>query len=124
VLLEFPSRLRLGSNVFVNRGTIITARAPITIGDDALIGPYVIINSGNHGHALRSVPMNQQDHDSSPIVIERDVWIGAHAAILKGVTLGEGCVVGARAVVTHDVEPYTVVAGVPATPVKERSFTA
>jgi acetyltransferase-like isoleucine patch superfamily enzyme len=98
----------------------ITARAPITIGDNTIIGPYAIINSGDHRFADTATPIRRQGHALRPIVIGRDVWIGGHAVILKGIELGDGCVVGANAVVTHDVAPYTVVVGVPARPLSTR----
>ncbi len=120
VVFEFPNQVSLGKRVFINRGTIITARAPIFIGDDVLIGPYVIINSGNHGYADPTIPIRLQEHTVEPISVGNDVWIGAHAVILAGVQIGNGAVVAAGAVVTHDVPPMTVVGGVPARPILRR----
>jgi acetyltransferase-like isoleucine patch superfamily enzyme len=120
VILKFPERLTLGADVFFNRGAFLAAHAPITIGDRASIGPFVIINSGDHRYADRSRPIREQGHNRQPIKIEDDVWIGAHAVILKGTVLGEGCVVAAGAVVTKNVRPFGVVAGVPAQLIKER----
>ena len=120
VTFNYPLNLEIGENVFVNRGAYITARAPISIGKKALIGPYVVINSGNHNYSDRSVPIRDQSHSIAPIKISDDVWIGAHATILPGVTLGEGAIVGAGAVVTHSVDPFTIVGGVPARPLKVR----
>jgi maltose O-acetyltransferase len=120
VLFEFPDRLTLGTDVFINRGTLITARAPISIGDGCLIGPYCVINSGDHGIADPAVPIGVQPHNTSPIVIGKDVWIGAHSTVLRGVTIGDGAVVAAGAVVRIDVPAGAVVAGVPARIVKRR----
>ena len=120
VTFNYPLNLSIGENVFINRGVYITARAPISIGDHALIGPYVVLNSGNHNYSDRSVPIRDQSHSIAPIQIDRDVWIGAHATILPGVTIGEGAIVGAGAVVTRSVAPYTIVGGVPARPLKGR----
>ena len=120
VLFEFPDRVSLGSRVFINRGTIITARAPVIIGDDALVGPYVIINSGNHGYADINKPIRTQEHVAAPITIGNDVWIGAHAVVLAGVTIGNGAVVAAGAVVTDDVPAAAVVARVPARQIRQR----
>lgn len=114
VLFEFPERLSIGSRVFINAGTIITARAPISIGNDVLIGPYVIINSGNHGYANLTIPIRLQAHVSAPIVIGDDVWIGANVVILRGVQIGQGSIIAAGAVVTKDVPERVVVAGIPA----------
>lgn len=120
VTFNYPLNLSIGENVFINRGVYITARAPISIGDHALIGPYVIMNSGNHNYGDRSVPIRNQAHTIAPIRIGNDVWIGAHATILPGVTIGEGAIVGAGAVVTRSIDPYTIVGGVPARPLKGR----
>jgi acetyltransferase-like isoleucine patch superfamily enzyme len=120
VILKFPERLSIGSNVSINRGTFITARAQITIGDNVLLGPYVVLNSGDHEYRDSAMPMSRQGHTLAPISIADDVWIGAHAVILKGAVIGRGAIVGAGAVVTGEVEPYTVVAGVPARVIKAR----
>lgn len=120
VLMEFPSRITIGNNVFLNRGTLLTARAPISVGDDCLIGPYSIVNSGDHSFDTLDTPIRNQKHKFSAISIGQDVWIGAHVTILRGVTIGDGAVVAAGSVVRDDVPPRTLVAGVPARPVKLR----
>ena len=104
----------------INRGVFITAPDKIIIGNDVLIGPYTVINSGNHNYSNPDISIREQGHIFKPIVIEDDVWIGANSSILAGVTIGKGAVVGAGAVVTKNVNPYTVVGGVPATFIKER----
>ena len=121
VIFEFPKRVFIGSRVFINRGTIITARAPVSIGNDVLIGPYVVINSGNHVTKRIDVPINQQGHIAAPICIGSDVWIGAHVCVLQGVTIGDGAVIGAGAVVTNDIPPFSVAMGVPARIVRTRT---
>jgi acetyltransferase-like isoleucine patch superfamily enzyme len=113
-------KVKIGNGVAVNYYTTIVAFDCITIGDDVLIGPYVLIHSGNHRFDDLSVPIRLQGHLQASIHIEDDVWIGAHAVILKGVTIGRGAVVAAGAVVNRDVEPYTIVAGVPAKKIGER----
>jgi acetyltransferase-like isoleucine patch superfamily enzyme len=120
VTINYPVNLSLGSRVLLNRGVIITARAPISIADDVLIGPYVVINSGNHGIAAGAL-IRDQAHDVAPIVIHDDVWIGAHAVILPGVTIGRGAVVAAGAVVTKDIAAGIVAAGVPAAGIGQRA---
>ena len=114
VILKFPQNLSIGSDVFINRGAFITSRGEITIGDHSGIGPYAIINSGSHRYGDGSTPFKAQGHESEPIVIGRDVWIGAHAVILKGAVLGDGCIVSAGAVVAGSVAPFAIVGGVPA----------
>ncbi len=120
VLIDYPERVTFGARVFLNRGVYITAHAPITVGDDVLMGPYVVINSGDHVYDVPHVPIRRQGHRVSPIDIGRDVWLGAGAIVLRGVTIGEGSVVAAGSVVNADVEPYTVVAGTPARLVSHR----
>jgi acetyltransferase-like isoleucine patch superfamily enzyme len=69
---------------------------------------------GNHTFARRDVPIRAQPTVEEPIVIEEDVWLGASAIVLGGVTVGRGCVVGAGSVVTRDLAPYSIARGVPA----------
>jgi acetyltransferase-like isoleucine patch superfamily enzyme len=121
VILYFPYNVCIGDNVYMNRNTFITARDPVEIGNNVLIGPNVVINTGNHTFADPNIPIVKQGHTSEKIVIGDDVWIGANAIILKGVNIGKGSVVAAGAVVTKSVEPYTVVAGVPAKKIKDRN---
>jgi acetyltransferase-like isoleucine patch superfamily enzyme len=121
VAFYFPQNVTLGNDVHMNRGVCITAKAPIRIGNDVLIGPYVVINSGNHTYSDSTVPIRIQGHSAAPITIGDDVWIGAHATILPGVTIGRGAVVAAGAVITHDVPPYAITAGVPARVIKLRT---
>lgn len=121
VAIYFPQNVALGNNVYMNRGVFITARADVVIGDSVLIGPYTVINSGNHAYSDPDRAIRLQDHVSAPIVIEDDVWLGAHVTVLPGVTIGRGAVVAAGAIVTRDVEPNSVVAGVPARAIKHRA---
>ncbi len=106
--------LIIGENSRVN-GVHISASERIEIGRNVRMAPYTIIMDDDFH--------NPADHFSSgkkaPIIIEDDVWIATRAIILKGVTIGRGAVVAAGAVVSKDVEPYTVVAGVPAKPIKK-----
>ena len=119
-IFKFPQNISLGSNVYFNRGAYIIAREKITIGDDSGIGPYAMIVSDNHGYRDASIPYREQPRDAEPVVIGRDVWIGAHAVILKGAVLGDGCVVSAGAVVSGTVAPFAIVGGNPARKFAER----
>ena len=120
VIFEYPEHIDLGDRVFVNRGTLITAHTDIHIGDDVLIGPYVVINSGDHNYSDPAQPIQSQGHTAGPITIGNDVWLGAHCVILRDVKVGDGAVVAAGAVVIDDVPPGTLVAGIPAVPKKLR----
>jgi len=113
VIIKGRGGLRVGRHVHLNDYVWINAGGGVTIGDNVQIGCYVIIHSANHRYRDRDVLITDQGHDVKPVTIGSDVWIGGGAVILPGVTLGDGVVVGAGSVVTKDVEPYTVVVGVP-----------
>lgn len=120
VTINFPENVTIGDNIIVNRNVLITARSSITIGNNVLIGSNVVLNDSNHQFIDKDTPINKQGHTAAPIVIEDDVWLASNAIILKGVHIGKGAVVAAGSVVTKDVEPYTVVAGIPARKIKNR----
>jgi len=105
--------LEIGDGVRLNYGTSIAAERSVTLGNRVRVGPYVMIVDtdfhDSHARAVRPPAL--------PVVIEDDVWIGAKASVLKGVRIGRGAIVGVGAVVTRDVAPFSVVAGVPARPV-------
>jgi len=124
VIMCYPYRLSIGYNVFVNRGVYITARAEISIGDNVIIGPYAVINSGCHLYKSKDILIRDQGHKLGPISIGNDVWIGAHSVVLPGVTIGEGAVIGAGAIVTRSVPPYAVAVGVPAKVIRYRENEA
>jgi acetyltransferase-like isoleucine patch superfamily enzyme len=103
--------IRVGHKVFINQGCTLNDIGGITIGDDVMLGPNVSLISSGH-------PLDPSTRRSvivaAPIVLERNVWIGAGATVLQGVTIGADAVVAAGAVVTRDVPPAVVVAGNPA----------
>ena len=103
--------LRFGRDVFVNHGCTAMDLGGIEIGDDVLIGPNVQLISS--GHPLDPAT-RRRSITTAPIRIGRGVWLAAGATVLQGVTVGEDAVVAAGAVVTKDVPPRTLVAGVPA----------
>jgi len=119
-ILHYPSNIVFGSRVFLNRGAMITAPTTVSVGNDTLLGPGVIINSGNHGIADPDATIRSQGHETRPISIGDDVWLGARSCVLAGVTIGNGAVVGAGAVVTRDVAPHAVVGGIPARSITTR----
>lgn len=91
------------------------------IGSDVMMGPDCVIYTVSHRFDRTDIPMNQQGYiPLSPVIIGNDVWIGGRVTIMPGVTIGDGCVIGAGAVVTHDIPPYSVAAGVPARVIKSR----
>lgn len=116
-----PGRtLRLGDDVDLAAGVLITTGGGVTIGDRTLVGYRAQLLSANHVVPAGRGRIFDSGHERKPVVIGADAWIGAAAIILPGVTVGEGAVVAAGSVVTRDVPPYTIVAGVPARVVRER----
>ena len=114
VRIKHRENLTLGDGVCINDDVWINAVGGVTIGNNVLIGPKVVIHSANHKFSNPEIPITEQGHTLKPVIIEDDVWVGASTVILAGVTIGEGAVVGAGSVVTKNVEAYTVVAGNPA----------
>ena len=110
VVILQPECLTIGDGVAIGEFAVLRASGGLRIGDRANIAAHVILTT--RGHSLE-LPRNANLVDA-PIVIEEDVWIGAGAIVLPGVTVGRGSVVAAGAVVTRDVPPMTIVAGVPA----------
>jgi maltose O-acetyltransferase len=113
-------RLSVGRHFGCNTGTYINALGGIAIGDYVLLGSNVTISSGQHTIDGRLPPVFARPAVPKAIVIEDDVWIGAGAVIMPGITLRCGTVVGANAVVTRDTEPYSVVVGIPARKIRSR----
>jgi acetyltransferase-like isoleucine patch superfamily enzyme len=103
--------IRLGRDVFVNQSCRFNDIGGIEIGDQVMLGPNVSLISS--GHPV-SPAERRKGITAAPIRIERNVWIGASAMVLQGVTVGEDSVIGAGAVVTHDVPPGSLAVGSPA----------
>ena len=109
--------LSIGERTRVNRGCQLDARGGLRIGNDVSLSPEVAIVSAEH---RRNDP--SFEYTTKPVVVEDHAWVAVRAIILPGVTVGRGAVVGAGAVVTRDVPPRTVVAGVPASPIGTRDL--
>lgn len=121
------NHLRLGNDVYLGENNLfMCANAPITIGDHVMMGPGVTMISGDHridvpGKYMVEVgEADKLSENDQPIVLEGDNWIGANATILKGVTIGEGAVIAAGALVVKDVPSYAICGGVPAKVLKYR----
>ena len=107
---DYGQNIRVGKHVFLNGGCHFQDQGGIVIGDGTLIGHQVVLATLNHCED----PARRQQLRAAPIVIGKNVWIGAHATVLPGVTIGDGAIVAAGAVVTRDVPANTVAGGVPA----------
>ena len=111
---DYGQNITIGKNVFINSGCCFQDQGGIEIGDNVLIGQQVVLATLNHD----LMPEKRANMSPAPIKIGDDVWIGAHATILAGVTIGNGAVIAAGAVVTKDVPANTIVGGVPAKIIK------
>ena len=112
-------RIRIGSGNYFNRNVMIDACGLVEIGDENMLGPDIYITDSNHvvepGSSPHARPMKV-----GHVKIGNRCWIGAKAVILKDVELGDNCVVGAGAVVTESFPPGSVIAGVPAKPIRPK----
>ena len=103
-------KLEIGDDTFVNNGTTLSASLHIKIGSRVNIAPHcTLIDNDFHGTTDRDGPPKM-----APIVLEDDVWLGTRVTVLKGVTIGKGSVIASGAVVTKDIPPGVIAAGVPA----------
>jgi len=110
------NNIEIAENTTINRRCFLDGRGRLFIGDRVSISPEVHLITGDHDYNSPGFTFRSKD-----VIIEDYVWVGSRATILPGVTLGEGAVICAGAVVTKDVEPFSVVAGIPAVKIRERN---
>lgn len=114
--------VKLGNRVATNRNVMIyIVDGNVTIGDDVMIGPNVVFVTDNHVYSRIDVPIREQGISSKEIIIEDDVWIGANAVILPGVRIGKGTIIASGAVVSRNIDPYSIAGGVPAVIIHKRA---
>lgn len=111
-----PQNLAIARNCHIGRFCQIDARGGISIGANVVIASHTLLVTADHDHQDPTFPGRL-----GPIHIGDRAWVASRATVLRGVTIGAGAVVAAGAVVTEDVDPWTVVGGVPARPIGERS---
>jgi len=109
---SYGRHIALGSGVYINAGCVILDSALVTIGDGTLIGPRAQLICADHHRD--PVKRRAGIERAQPVTLGRDVWIGAAALVMPGVTVGDGAIIGAGSVVTRDVAPGATVRGVPA----------
>ena len=113
-----------GKNIKVGNysgiGVNCSVHGPLSIGDNVMMGPEVVILTHTHRYDKLDVPMSEQGSEVRPVEIGNDVWIGMRSIIMPGVKIGNGVIIGANAVVTKDVPDFSVVGGVPAKIIKSR----
>jgi len=117
--------IEIGDDVYIGRGAKFSAaHAIIHIGSKVMFGPNVLIRGGNHNTDVLGKFMfdvkEKRSFDDEDVVISDDVWVGANATILKGVTIGRGSIVAAGALLNKTYPPYSVIGGLPAKVLKRR----
>ncbi len=112
--------IKIGDDVDLAWGVLITTGGGVEIGDRTLVGYNTQIFSANHVIPPNKGKIFGSGHNKKKVVIQNDVWIGAGSIILPGVTISEGAVVAAGSIVTKDVAPFTIVGGNPAKLIKNR----
>lgn len=117
MLIRNPGRVSIGDGCSFSSYVILDGHDSITIGNDCMFALRVTVSTATHDY--HNTPMKSVTL-SRPVVIGNDVWFGVGATVLPGVTVGDGAVVGAHALVTKDVPPYAIVVGVPAKIMKYR----
>jgi acetyltransferase-like isoleucine patch superfamily enzyme len=122
VSLRSGERVEIGARAHVGAYCSLWAgeTSRIVLGEDALLGPEVYITTSNYG-TMPGQPIMTQPRTEADVVIGRDVWLGARVIVLPGVTVGDGCVVGAGSVVTRSLPPNSIAVGAPARVVGQRS---
>lgn len=124
IVATYGGSVVVEANVYVGPYCVLYGHGGLTIGHDTMIGAHTVIVPANHGFARIDVPMRTQPSTRRGIDIGEDVWIGAGCAVLDGVRIGPGAVIGAGSVVTRDIEAYGIAVGVPAAVVRSRKEPA
>ncbi len=99
--------IRIGDACFFNRNCILVSMDQITVGNDCIFGPNVVMY--DHDHGFNQQGFVSDEYKKSPILIEDHCWIGANVTILRGTHIGEGCVIGAGCVVKGDIPAHSIV---------------
>lgn len=120
ILQSYGGQITIGKRSAINAYCIIQGNGGVSIGDSTLIAAHVQIFSANHIYERADLKIQGQGETRKGVRIGNDIWIGAGAIILDGVTISDGAVVAAGSLVNKNVPPYTVVGGVPARIIKQR----
>lgn len=118
---EAGEGLKLGNNSNIGPYSWIGCSGYIELGDNVMMGPRVSLLAENHNFERTDIPMKEQGVTRGTIVIEDDCWLGANCSVLSGVRVGRGSIIATGAVVTKDVPPWSIVAGVPARVIRTRA---
>ena len=120
---ELGEFIRIGKHVGIGEFAHLGGAGGLTIDDDCIIGPYFSCHPENHSFNVNDELIRLQPVSRKGIYISRNCWIGAKVTILDGVTIGENCVIAAGAVVTKDMQPNSIIGGVPAKVIRNRNAT-
>lgn len=118
--IECSGTLTIGARVILGHHCTLGCKDRIEIGDDCLLAEMVSIRDHDHNFARTDIPIREQGATCAPVKIGRDVWLGAKVTVVRGVTIGDGAIIGANAVVTRDVPAMAIAVGIPARVVKMR----
>jgi len=116
-----PAGIRIGDHARITGQVVLDGRGGLTIGPYTQVGFQSLILSYTHNYEALDRPIVAQGMAGRPVTIGSDVWIGARAILLPGITIGDGAIIGAGAVVTHDVPNRAIVAGNPARLIRYRN---
>ena len=117
-LCKLSFKIQIGDKSSIGDNNYIQGK--VTIGNNVMIGPQVMFIASNHNYSDISTPMNRQGKSEKEIIVEDNVWIGARAIVLDGVTIKKGTIIAAGAIVTKDTEENTIVGGNPAKKIRNR----
>lgn len=117
------ARIRIGGGSFLNLTVMLAAETRIDIGEHCMLANGCMVTDAAHRFSDPDVPVPWQGFTTKgPTSVGANTWLGAHVVVTSGVTIGERCVVGANSVVTRDLPPRTIAAGVPAKPIGEVAY--
>ncbi|MDN5098607.1 acyltransferase [Aliarcobacter butzleri] len=116
--------LIIGDNFTMNNNSQLgAASGKIVIGNDCSIAPNCVLRASNHAFTNIEIPIREQGHTYGEIVVEDDVWVASNCVVTANTRIGKGSIIGAGSVVTKNVEPYSIMGGVPAKLIKKRLNT-
>jgi acetyltransferase-like isoleucine patch superfamily enzyme len=122
--VECDGVIRVGNRTIFGHHCTVAARSSVVIGEDCLIAEMVSIRDHDHRFERLDLTTREQGEVVAPVRIGRNVWLGAKVTVSKGVAIGDNAIVGANAVVTHDIPPNAIAAGVPARIIRMRGEEA
>jgi acetyltransferase-like isoleucine patch superfamily enzyme len=120
VIIGGRGELTIGRNTVINEQSIIACYEKVEIGEDVMFAPRCYVLDIDHAYSNKEIPISKQGYKTSPVKIGDGVWLGTQVVVTRGVVIGEGAIVAANSVVTKDIPPYTIAAGIPAKVIKKR----